>query len=325
MSYSCAIIIPAIDINEDLKKCIKECLLQEKVKITIYLVTNKKIKNKFKNLKVKYLCCGDVNMSKKRNFAVKKSREKFIAFIDSDAYPIRRWIFNGINILNRKKNIGMVTGPDLPFKNQKGWSYYIGMASKSFLISGSKVYRKKIYKTMICTQASSCNMIFKKEIYEKVKGMDENIYIGEDKDLCDKFNNLSSILYSPKVKIYHKIREFLPFLFQRFSYGTSVIDIIKNDKKLSFNNMQYFMPLIILVFYVVFPFFLENKFLNTIFVLFLISINALIAYESLKISFNPKIFFKIFLIIKLNILSFGIGSLVNFLSIKNIKNIYTKR
>ena len=90
---------------------------------------------------------------------------------------------------------------------------------------------------------------------EKVKGMDENIYIGEDKDLCDKFNNLSNILYSPKVKIYHKIREFLPFLFQRFSYGTSVIDIIKNDKKLSFNNMQYFMPLIILVFYVVFPFF----------------------------------------------------------------------
>ena len=63
----------------------------------------------------------------------------------------------------------MVTGPDLPFKNQKGWSYYIGMASKSFLITGSKV-QKKIYKTMICTQASSCNMIFKKEIYGESQG-----------------------------------------------------------------------------------------------------------------------------------------------------------
>ena len=325
MSDSCAIIIPAINLNDDVKKCLEKCLVQKKVKVTIYLITNKKINQKSKMKKIKYFHFGDINMSKKRNKAVELCSNDFIAFIDSDAYPSENWIFNGIKSLKKNKNIGIITGPDLPFPNQKGWSFFIGLAHKSILLSGVKVFRKNFRKEMICTQASSCNMIIRKKDYINIGGMDENIYIGEDKDLCDKINLNKKILYSPKVLIYHKTRDFIPFIFQRFSYGTSILDLTKNNKILNLNNVQYFIPLFILFFYLLLPLIIIYNFFTIVFFIGLIFLNLIILVESLRIA--PKLvhFWRIFLIIKINILSFGLGSLFNIFGLKNVKKVYTKR
>lgn len=325
MTLSCSVVIPAIEINKDVIKCVKECLSQEKTNVTIYLVTNKKSKFKFKSKKVKCLYYGDVTMSKKRNLAVKKSKDKYIAFIDSDAYPAKKWILNGVKLLKKDNQVAMVTGPDLPFKNQKGWSYIISLAHKSFLLSGSKIFRKNIKNERICKQASSCNMILKRDIYNNVGGMDEKIYIGEDKDLCDKISDYFKILYSPKVKIFHKVRDFVPFILQRFSYGTCITDIIKNNKKISFNNFQYFVPMMIVFYYLLLPFSIANNFFVTLFLTILIFLNLIIILESIRITFNPIKFIKIFFIINLNIFAFGLGSIMFFLGIDKIKKIYTKR
>lgn len=323
MTLSCSVVIPAIEINKDVIKCVKECLSQEKTNVTIYLVTNKKSKFKFKSKKVKCLYYGDVTMSKKRNLAVKKSKDKYIAFIDSDAYPAKKWILNGVKLLKKDNQVAMVTGPDLPFKNQKGWSYIISLAHKSFLLSGSKIFRKNIKNERICKQASSCNMILKRDIYNNVGGMDEKIYIGEDKDLCDKISDYFKILYSPKVKIFHKVRDFVPFILQRFSYGTCITDIIKNNKKISFNNFQYFVPMMIVFYYLLLPFSIANNFFVTLFLTILIFLNLIIILESIRITFNPIKFIKIFFIINLNIFAFGLGSIMFFLGIDKIKkNLY---
>lgn len=325
MIYNCAIIIPAISLNNDVIKCVKECESQYKVKVSIYLVTNNKIKYNFKSKKIKLINLGDVFMSIKRNYAVRRVKEKFIAFIDSDAYPSKKWLYNGIKLLKQNKKVGMVTGPDLPFKNQSHWSNIISQAHKSFLLSGSKNFRKSLKKKMFCDQASSCNMIIKKDVYNKVKGMDESIYIGEDKDLCDRINKISKILYSPNILIYHKTRDFVPFLLQRFSYGTCLFDIIKNNKVFSFNNFQYFVPMLIVLFYIILPLGIHFNILSKVLIFFLFFLNGIILIESLKVSLNPLKASKIFLIIKLNIIMFGLGSLLNFIGIKNIKKIYTKR
>ena len=43
----------------------------------------------------------------------------------------------------------------------------------------------------------------------------KKIYIGEDIDLCDKIIKIKKILYSPLVKIYHRSRDFIPFIFSK--------------------------------------------------------------------------------------------------------------
>ena len=51
------------------------------------------------------------------------------------------------------------------------------MSHKSFLLSGSKVFRKNINKQVLCPQASSCNMILIKKYFLRVNGMNEkNLY-----------------------------------------------------------------------------------------------------------------------------------------------------
>ena len=325
MSDRCSIIIPAIDINKDVLRCVNGCLAQKKAKISIFLVLNKKVKRKIYTKKINYLFAGDVTMSKKRNLAVKKTKDNYIAFIDSDAFPTKKWISNGIQILKKNNSVGMVTGPDLPFKNQKGWSYIISLAHKSILLSGSKIFRKNIKNEKECDQASSCNMIFKRKAFDKVGGMDEKIYIGEDKDFCDKIKKFYKILYSPKVLIYHKVRDFIPFVYQRFSYGTCVLDILKNNKKFDLNNFQYFIPLMITLFYISLPLSLGYDFLFLTTLAFVIILNFFILIESIRITLNPIKFIKVFLIININIFSFGLGSLMFFLGINSIKKIYTKR
>ena len=75
MKDNCAVIIPSIKLDNDAAKCIKECLKQKYVKVKIYLVTNYKIKRKLKLKNLIYLSYGDINMSEKRNKAVKNLKK----------------------------------------------------------------------------------------------------------------------------------------------------------------------------------------------------------------------------------------------------------
>ena len=326
MSYNAAIIVPAIDYNSDVSKCIKGCVSQRIVKVKIYLLTDNKVKKKIKLKNIKIIHTGDITMSEKRNIGVKMCKEKYIAFIDSDASPSKNWLYNGIKILKNNKKIGMVSGPDIPFANQKGLSYFIGLAHKSFFLSGSKVFRKKSVKKTIIKQASSCNMILEKKLFNKVGGMDKKIYIGEDKDFCDRVNKVTKIMHSPDVLIYHRVRDFIPFILQRFVYGTCVFDIIKSNKNIKLYDIQYFIPLFITSFYLVFPILFNFKILFQISVYAIIVLNTIILIEAIRISFNPFKFFLLFAIIKLNIITFGLGSILKAFGFKkSIKEIYTKR
>ena len=49
MTYSCSIIIPTIDYHQDLEQCLMACNKLKKVKVKMYVVSDKKINKKFKN------------------------------------------------------------------------------------------------------------------------------------------------------------------------------------------------------------------------------------------------------------------------------------
>ena len=321
---NCAIIIPCINLDNETKLCVKKCLKQKNIKIKIYIVSDKKIIRQKKDKKIKYLSYGPINMSEKRNKAVNACREKYIAFIDSDAYPDPFWISNGIKILKRNKKIGLVSGPDLPFPNQKGWQKIIGEAHKSFWLSGSKTYRKNTNKSVYCSQVSSCNMIMEKSTYKTVKGMNKKIYIAEDADFCNKIRKNYKIWHSNKVKIFHKSRNFLPFLMQRYSYGTCIFDVFDHTKIIT--NVQYIIPLLITLFFFTFPFILTSEIYKyiyySVFVLFFINFS----YEAVKCTKNLISVFKVIIIFYLSILLFGLGSLMRIFNLtSNLKKIYTYR
>ena len=120
MKESTNIIIPAIELNDELVKSLTEINKINSSNFFVSILLDKKSKKKLPKLKyaVKKIIVGKINMSKKRNIAAKKFSSEYIAFLDSDAYPNKNWLKLAIKYLKEKKG-DVVGGPGLPFPKQK--------------------------------------------------------------------------------------------------------------------------------------------------------------------------------------------------------------
>ena len=230
MSISVAtIIIPCIKNNNILYECLDKCSeLSSKIDIIVVTEDVIPVNNKYKN--VKFINVGNVNMSIKRNIAVSKSQTEYVAFIDSDATPKNnQWINNAIQEFESDSEIGMVGGPELSPEKQSKSENWVGLASQSYLITGSHCFRKKLSPRQFYSEMSGCNLIMLKEDYCAIGGMEDDLYIGEDQDLGRKVREdlNKKILFSPKVIVYHKNREFFQFLIQRYARGMAVASSIR--------------------------------------------------------------------------------------------------
>ena len=212
------IIIPAIKLDDELLKCLREI---NKIKYSNFFVTivlDYDIKNKLPKLKYKInkMIVGKVNMSKKRNLAAKKFKSKFIAFIDSDAYPNKNWLKNGVDYLKEKKG-DVVGGPSLPFSKQNYSEKICYLSKRSIFVTGYLNFRKYKAKKRHCDWLESCNLIMEKKFFLKYGGMDSKRYTGEDKEFFErarKKNPNIKVFYSPDLYIHHRERRFLDFCFK---------------------------------------------------------------------------------------------------------------
>ena len=199
-----------------------------------------------------------MNISTKRNIGVYQSKTKFIALLDSDAYPDEDWFQNAKLILKKNKKIGIVTGPEQSFPDQSFSENTVGICNRSFLITGTHNFRKSISKSRFYTEASSCNIIMRRKDYLKLNGMNEEIYVGEDEEFSLRVTGIlkKKIYFSNKDKIFHQDRNFKGFIVQRYSRGFTTVNFntrLRNFKKYvncEFLNQRFelFVPLFLFYF-----------------------------------------------------------------------------
>tara|TARA_B100000787_G_scaffold66048_1_gene48458 strand:+ start:1411 stop:2418 length:1008 start_codon:yes stop_codon:yes gene_type:complete len=290
------IIIPSITISAELVKCLKGINLLNYKNFIVSIVIdydNKKKLPKF-NFKIKKLIVGKVFMSRKRNLAAKKFDADFIAFIDSDCYPCKNWLNNAIKYL-KDESIHVVGGPNVPFKNQSYSEKITSFCKRSFFISGHLSYRKYISPQKYCDDyLESCNLIMKRSIFLNCKGMNEKLYIAEDKELFKNFKmkiKKFKALFSPDVYVYHKQRKILKFLLQRLTFGTFLVKLVTFK-----DGLKGLLPIVPILSFFILLFFISTNFALTLKLSFIIGafvmINLLIFYEINKfiIKFKDKIF-----------------------------------
>ena len=126
------IIIPCVSFK-DVKYCIKNIRkYYKKIKIIVSLnKVNKKVKTD-KNLKI--IVSKNRSIGKKRNIAVDVCKSKYLAFIDSDAYPEKNWLESTFKLLKKKKVV-IIAGPHVDPPKQNNSEKLIGLIKKSFLIT----------------------------------------------------------------------------------------------------------------------------------------------------------------------------------------------
>ena len=309
------IIIPCISFK-DVRYCIKNIRKHyKKIKIIVSLNKSPNKKNIDKNLKI--IVSKHFGIGKKRNIAVNASKTKYLAFIDSDAYPEKNWIESSFKYLKRK-NIGIIAGPHIDPPNQSYYQMIVGLVKKSFLITMSPNFQKNNTKNkaQYVKFIPSVNWILPKRMFDALKQMDEKMLRNEDWDFVYKMSKTKyKLLYSPDTLVYHSNNTISHFIKKRFIYGFFMWPILT---KLNVQNYYFFLPLIFAIFLISFPL---GLFLNKYFIFYFLALAAyliIILWEAFRISKNLYSFFFVLPILICANISPGFGILFGFYNyIKN--------
>ena len=297
------VVIPCIS-YKDVKNCIKKIREKYKtIKIIVCLNNFNFKKNKDKNLK--FILTKSKSIGEKRNIAVNACKSRYLAFIDSDAYPGDKWIESTYKLIKKNK-VGIIAGPHVDPITQNDSEKLIGMVKKSFLITmNPRVQKSNTEKQQFVSFLPSVNWVLTKKNFNSLKQMDKKLLRNEDWDFVYKMKKKKfKLLYSPKTLVYHKNGTISHFLSKRFKYGFYMWPILL---KPNFKNYLLFAPLIFTTFLFSLPidFFIEGyRYLYFL----ILSLYILVAFlETLRIFDRMKNFFKIFaLIISGNIIP-GLG------------------
>tara|TARA_B100001971_G_scaffold71881_1_gene66258 strand:+ start:427 stop:1434 length:1008 start_codon:yes stop_codon:yes gene_type:complete len=315
------IIIPAIELGDELLNCLKEISKINYSNFFVTIVLDQNVKSKLPKFeyKINKMVVGKINMSKKRNLAAKKFKSKYIAFIDSDAYPNKNWLKKGIKYLKQKKG-DVVGGPGLPFPNQNYSEKICYLSKRSYFVSGYLSFRKYKSKKRICDWLESCNLIMEKKFFLKYGGMDDKRYTGEDKEFFERAkikNPDLKVFYSPDLFIHHRERRYFGFLLQRSCFGMDFLNLIKFN-----SGIKGFQPILPIFIFVSLLIILISKILLTIKALVLlicfIIINLLIISETKKYIKSFKTLFLTIITIYLANISFALGSIISLLGLKKL-------
>ena len=245
---NCSIVIPTVELNSLTNKCIKICHnYYPNSKIFVICDRYNERLAEVINENVIYFEVGLKTIAYKRNYAFSKSNSKYIALIDSDAYPEKYWIENSIKYFEDDKDVAVIGGPNISPCEQTQSESLVGLMQKSMLITGLGYFKKSISKSRYCNNLPTCNLIIKREYLSKIGLFNEEQYVGEDRAFCHKvIKSGHKIFFAKDVVVFHKNRDLKLFLFQRISYGTGIVPNLKRNIK---DSPMLLAPIAILVSY----------------------------------------------------------------------------
>ena len=220
-----SIIIPSVSFDYLTKKCVLTC--KKFFPEAEILVLVDKYDYKTKNDIDELIICGPINISSKRNKAAYKASGKLLAFIDSDAFPDKSWLFTAVDQFEKNSDLVALAGPNIMPLDTIGYERLVGLVEKSPLVTINGQYIKAKKKPRYVNVMPSCNLIVKKKFYLQIGGMNENLFGGEDFEFCKRMSTAGKkILYHPEAFVYHKCRSLMPFIKKRLSYGGFAYDNI---------------------------------------------------------------------------------------------------
>lgn len=213
-----SIIIPSRNIDYLLELCISK--IRELYKHVQVILVLDEINKEIKDNNIKILKSDNPNMSAKRNLGVKNTDTKYIAFIDSDAYPNVCWLENGINFLEKNENYFATTGcqlspPDDNFEQQclRSIRYNQLFTHKEWCVINDTETEEQD-----CSIFTTANVIIKKESYDKLGGMNENIFLAEDNEFANRSRKSGlKTRFIPTSSIFHRECTLYPYFRKLFT------------------------------------------------------------------------------------------------------------
>ena len=226
------IIVPSIVIDDLLVRCVEACRRISPRTEVIVVVDDTTGADRLID-KATVVSSPDPSIGAKRNLAAAMSTSRHLAFIDSDAYPIRGWPDNAVALLDADAGLGAVGGPNISPPHQGEWETAVGHAHRSVFVDGWWRYRKvRTGRRRDVPALPTCNLVVRRADYEAVGGMDEELFTGEDTDFCARLTARGRrIRFAPEVVVYHKDRDLRAFVIQRYTFGVAIVPLVRRGTR----------------------------------------------------------------------------------------------
>ncbi len=236
-----SIIIIAKEVSEYLAECIENCLNLDYPKFEIIFLPDKEERLNYKDVSV--VPTGETCPAVKRNMGVKEAKGEIVAFIDDDVFPAKSWLKNAVrNFVDAE--VAAVGGPAVTPDNDDVMQKASGLVYSSKLVSGEYSYRYVKEARKEVEDFPSCNLIVRRNIFERLGGFNTNFWPGEDTVLCLEITKKleKKIIYEPEALVYHHRRRlFKEHLKQVTSYAKHRGYFVKRFPETS-KKFSYFVP-----------------------------------------------------------------------------------
>lgn len=243
--------IPFTAWNELVEECVEGCLKLHYGNFVIVLVpdSGKDVPAKYREDSRIVISPTKVSdIAAKRNAAIRATYADYCACIDSDAYPEPSWLENALTAFDKSPDIWAVGGPNLSPNYESLRKKAVANALKSFLVTGPRLFTKRLSAPRYVSDLQTCNLIFRKEAVDVLNGFDERFKTGEDTDICERLlRQGKKIYFSPDVAVFHHNRSlFSPFIKQKIVFGYAVIPVAL--RSFSIKRAFIFLPALFLTF-----------------------------------------------------------------------------
>ncbi len=241
-----SIIIAVKSYNDNLEECLKACLNLNYPDFEVIVVPDWLMSYGDKRVKILHSGPGRLP-AKKRDIGAEIATGEILAFLDDDAYPEADWLTNAVKNFS-DINIAAVGGPAVTPPNEDFYALASGLVYESFLVSGNFRYRYTKEKKQFIDDYPSCNLLIRKDTFDRLGGFKTNFWPGEDTFLCMEIVKAGfKIVYDPDVLVYHHRRKlFSPHLKQIASYALHRGYFAKVYPQTSL-RWQYFVPSIFIL------------------------------------------------------------------------------
>jgi GT2 family glycosyltransferase len=172
------------------------------------------VKNQFKQVKI-HFSKERIGFAKASNILAKKSKSKYVLFLNNDVVVSKNWAFELINTIKRRKNCIGVQSKIKSFY-RKDYFEYAGAAGGFMDKYGYPFCRGRIFGTVEkdigqyndeirVFWGCGVSLLVERKEFVRLEGFDESFFMyAEELDFCWRTNNNGKeIWYSPKSIIYH--------------------------------------------------------------------------------------------------------------------------
>ena len=255
LGLSVSIIIPSRNVDYLLVNCIEKIrALYPDVKIV--LILDEILPDDYKKFdtNVHLLKSQKYTMSAKRNQGVDFVDTKYIALIDSDAFPDENWLETSIDFLENHNDYSAVTGCQMNYPNDSFTQKCLRLLRFSPLFSHQEWFKiiNLNTKETDCSEFMTSNVVITRETYKKLNGMCEDFYLAEDNEFSQRmFENGYKIRFIPNVRVFHREAKTYSFLRKFFAISNYYAKCFANGIKIKNNaqTLSQFMPFAAICFY----------------------------------------------------------------------------